>query len=452
MGEQNTVKDANKNLHISEEHESNDHVFAKDYSLQAKELFKTTDVFRNRIMRIKRTIRRLYPDIVNERKKAREWISNRIATVRESPINEIGEVERTQLIEMLTDIKTPFDRVFIRGMFLSIFSELDAFTEAFLTSLFELKPDIMLGNQKQVNASEVFECDSIERLKEKVIQKEIETIKRDSYIDQIYYLERTFNIETLRKFQNWSKYVEITQRRNLIMHNDGITNEQYIKVCGSNGVTCDMKVGQELYLDFDYLMEAISVIEEVSLKLIQTLWRKCFPDNTLLGEFDDILNQTIYSILDDGEWSLAKELGDYACKLKEQEPEFEMMFLINYCIALKNLKEDKKVAELLKRISSIMDQEFVLAKFVLQNDLENTIRMMKKVGTEGTYFRRETYPIFPLFSDMRKEKIFRDTYKSLFGEDIDKKEIDTRIEDAEKADEEGPAVPSSTDNTPLITF
>jgi len=402
---------------------------------EAEMLSRLSNVFRSRILRIKRTIERVYPELEREQQEESARIKSHVFAFKEAPNNEMSEAEQALFIQMLTDSRTPYHSVFIRGMFLSIFSEMDAYTEAFLIELFHMKPDIMLANQKQFSASEVFESDSIESFKKRVILKEVDSIKRESYIDQITYLENKFNINTLKNFPNWSKYVEITQRRNIVTHNDGIVSEQYIKVCSNNKVDCKYEVGEKLKLDYNYLIEAISIIEEVSIKLIHTLWRKCFPCDTFLDEFDIILNQVIFDVLCDKEWSLAKELGSYACSgMKPKNPEAEMMLLVNYCIALNNLNERDKTEQLLEKITSVMDQEFLLAKYVLLNDIENCIRLMKKIGVEGTYFKKESYPIFPLFDEIRKEEKFRETYREIFGEDINKEEIKKRIDEVEKAE------------------
>jgi len=449
------TEEASKNIITEAAHETGEEPDFSPYSTnEAKKLFAVSEVFRNRIMCIKKTIKRVYPDLASERRKAREQLKENIARFNESPLKKYEETELAQLIDMLIDYSTPFDDIFIRGMFLSIFSELDAFTEKYLTALFELKPDAIIANQKPFAASEIFDCDSIEDFKKKVIQKEIDALKRGSYIEQVSFLEKTFNIETLRKFSNWGKYVEITQRRNIVVHNDGIISEQYVKICGNNNAKCDTRVGQKPKLSYNYLMEAISIIEEVSIKLTQTLWRKCFPEEAFIKEFDDILNGTIFSVLSDGEWSLAKELGEYGYyTARTKSAECKMMILVNYCIALNNLDERSKVEDLLRNTDfSIIDKEFVLAKFALLNDVENTIKLMTKIGTGGTFFNKETYPSFPLFSEIKKEKSFRDTYKALFGEDIDREEIKARITEAEKSEEENQEITSDmSDSARLLT-
>jgi hypothetical protein len=305
-----------------------------------------------------------------------------------------------------------------------------------------LKPDVISGNQKQFNASEVFECNSLDDFREKVIQKEIDAIKRESYIEQIEILEKMFKIKTLKDFRNWNKYVEITQRRNIIMHCDGKVTEQYFNMCNKNGSNVYTKVGERLELDYDYLKQAISIIEEVSIKLIQVLWRKCFTDKESQKEFDQVLNDYIFRLLIAEEWDVAMELGDFSFNvIKATTGEYKMMFLINYCIALNNLNKQEETVRLLDNVDfTAIHREFLLAKYVLTNDIDNTVKLMFDIGDKGEYFTNYGYTTFPLFNKVRQNYKFKTSYQEIFGEDITKQEIKLKIKETEEGS-------SNTDET-----
>ena len=85
--------------------------------------------------------------------------------------------------------------------------------------------------EKTLTLKDIADCKSIEEAFECIIDKEIETLKRESYIKQFNLLEQKFDIKTLKKFDNWSRFVEISQRRNIIMHADGIVSNQYLSSC-----------------------------------------------------------------------------------------------------------------------------------------------------------------------------------------------------------------------------
>ena len=77
---------------------------------------------------------------------------------------------------------------------------------------------------------------SIEKIKSQFIEKEVESIRRESYIEQFNILENRFEIKTLKKFEEWSLFVEMAQRRNIMTHNDGVVSDQYLDICNAE---CD---------------------------------------------------------------------------------------------------------------------------------------------------------------------------------------------------------------------
>ena len=221
------------------------------------------------------------------------------------------------------------------------------------------------------------------------------------------------------------------------MHCDGEVTEQYLNICMKNGCKLDLRLNDKITVDYKYLKETISIIEEVSIKLSQVLWRKCFNENKYCEEFDQVLNDYIFSLLINEEWDLAKELGDFAYNIiKTSSEEFKMIFLINYCIALNNLKEHEKTIALLEQIDfSAINQEFLLAKCVLLYDKDNVIKLMHRIGTTGVYFNKESYASFPLFNEIRKDEDFKLKYKNLFDEDIDKEEIKLKLRETEEEEQ-----------------
>ena len=61
----------------------------------------------------------------------------------------------------------------------------------------------------------------------------------------------------------WETFIEITQRRNLFAHNDGIVSTQYLNACKVNSVTHEdnkINIGAELGIDIDYFNKAFNCL------------------------------------------------------------------------------------------------------------------------------------------------------------------------------------------------
>ena len=72
--------------------------------------------------------------------------------------------------------------------------------------------------------------------REKIFAKEVESILRSSHSDQFLWMERVFSIPLTKGLESWPSFIELTERRNLFVHCDGVVSDQYINVCKNNKV------------------------------------------------------------------------------------------------------------------------------------------------------------------------------------------------------------------------
>ena len=86
-----------------------------------------------------------------------------------------------------------------------------------------------------VALTDLIEFEDLESVKRDMLEKEIDSIRRQSYVEQFATLERTFDL-TLRAFQEWPAFVEIGQRRNLMTHNDGQVKPAILSYMRARGI------------------------------------------------------------------------------------------------------------------------------------------------------------------------------------------------------------------------
>ena len=161
------------------------------------------------------------------------------------------------------------------GHLLTLFSTFDAFSGHLLTAIYKKKPDLYQSLTGSMTIAEMLRYEHLDDIKDIILRNEIESFRRDSYIEQFTKLESRFGL-SLKKFPNWSYFVECSQRRNLFTHADGIVNEQYLSVCQKEkySFSSQAKVGDRLAVDKNYVIHACDLLMEVGLKLGQILWRK----------------------------------------------------------------------------------------------------------------------------------------------------------------------------------
>ncbi|MBD2292222.1 hypothetical protein H6G06_01680 [Anabaena sphaerica FACHB-251] len=306
------------------------------------------------------------------------------------------------------------------SLFLGLFSAFDTFTGELLGAIYTKKPELFRKMNRTVSIADILEYNSFDELKVSVLQEEIETFRRKSYVEQFKDLENDFKITTLKGFKNWSYFVECSQRRNLMTHCDGIISEQYIKICEQEGYVfkTPVEIGKKLRLGDEYFAHSCELIIEVGLKLGQTLWRKIFPNE--IEQADEHLNEVVYNHLRPGKWERAKTFSEFFIEQKNISNDLNRKIaLVNRAIALKFGGENEKAVKVLSTVDwSATINEFKLAESVLLDRYDEAVCIMKKINKEGEIIKEESYYDWPLFMDFRESQEFLTSYREIYNKDF----------------------------------
>lgn len=302
------------------------------------------------------------------------------------------------------------------SLFLSLFSAFDAYTGELLRALHVIKPELFARLNRAIPLSEVLAAKGIEELKKSVLDDEVETFRRKSYVEQFEYLETAFGLP-LRKFEKWADFVEAAQRRNLLTHCGGVVSEQYRDQCKKQGYPVDKlpSVGEVIDLGAEYFLPTCELMIEVGVKLGQTLWRKLVPED--LEACDDHLQEVIYDALTVKQWRRAEVLAEFAVNQKAVFNDVTRRIgIINFAIALKNLGRHKELVELVGKTDwSATIGEFKLAQAVLLDRFEDAVVIMSQIGPKGDFLTETSYHTWPLFNEFREREDFRFAYEKLYG-------------------------------------
>jgi hypothetical protein len=124
--------------------------------------------------------------------------------------------------------------ILTKSLFTQIFSEFDAFMGSLLKILYLKNEELLKSIAREISFEDLLGFDNLQAAKLSMLDKEIETFRRDSYVEQFSTLEKKFKIP-LKKFPEWADFVELSQRRNILTHNGGGVSDQYISVCEREG-------------------------------------------------------------------------------------------------------------------------------------------------------------------------------------------------------------------------
>lgn len=327
------------------------------------------------------------------------------------------DVRAARLIEKLGKASAAVDlvpQVFV----LALVGQFDAFVGRILRFLYLARPELMAKSDRSLTLAQLTELGTMESATDYLLEKEIETVLRKSHAEQFGWMENKFKIKLREGLDSWLTFIELTERRNLFAHTNGIISDQYLAVCRENGVELPKESIRGVPLDVnpEYFGAAYSCVFEIGAKLSQVLWRKVLPEQ--IGQADEALTEITFDLLVAGKWQLACNLLDFACcVLKKYESEQRRLIMtINRAQSYKWSGKDDVCRTIVEAEDwTACGLEFRLAVAVLSDDFGGATEVMVEMGKTGPV--KEThYQEWPLFREFRQSEVFLNTYEKIFGE------------------------------------
>jgi hypothetical protein len=331
------------------------------------------------------------------------------------------------------------NKILPRNYIVSIISQYDAFLGNLVKTLYEINPNIIRSSEKELNVEDLFNYESIDELKEHIVDKEVDTLLREEHYEQFKILEKRISSVTGKDFTLTTnlpilpKFIELTQRRNLFVHTNGQTTRQYFesKRKWKFNSECNGELNQELKADSKYCDEAFKILYEISVKLTHVLWRKFVPQER--EHADAHLNQVIFDLLDDNKYDLVIIIANFATDVIKtfSSEQLRKFIIINKAIALKLLGKEKECKNVIKKEDWSIGNEFKLAKLVLEENYDEAGKLMIKIGTNDELVNQKAYNKWPLFKLFRKTEQFKTSYLELYNEEFTLEELQSK-KDIEK--------------------
>lgn len=310
-----------------------------------------------------------------------------------------------------------------RGLLVALVSQFDALVGALIRHLLKSKPEILNSSERHLTFSELAAFASIEDATDHILDKEVESVLRESHSDQFGWLERKFNVPLRKDLAVWPVFVEVAERRNLFVHTNGVVSQQYLDVCRRHGckMSEDARKGKQLPLGRDYFQTAYECILEIGVKLGQVLWRKVLPMEISAAD-KNLINAT-YNLLVEGRYQSARILLDFATQtLKKHSTESDRLTLvINRAQAHKWGGDEDTCRQILNAEDwTATGAKYQLAHAVLSDDFGKANLLVRQIGANDDMLGKNVYREWPLFKEYRKTAEFNILFEELFGEPMNK--------------------------------
>lgn len=357
------------------------------------------------------------------RKKKKEFLEEHGTVVEEEenwkryqvPVTHTSQMKsinrRQQRVATAYEILPP---VFV----VSLVSQYDAFLGQLIAEILRIKPELLNASEKNISFSDLQEFSSIEAARESIVEKEVEGVLRKSHSEQFLWLEKKLGVELRKGLDSWPSFVELTERRNLFVHADGLVSTQYLQACKANGVELDEDVvlGVRLEATKEYIRSSYECLFEISSKLTQVIWRKLLPGE--MDTADSALVSITYDLLLEKQNRLASNLLSFAVEgLKKWDSEINRrMLVINYAQSYYHRGDKATTNRILEREDwSACSDDFKMCELVLREEYESAFTLMGKLG-KGSPFNENHYLEWPVFRQFRKHEEFPREYEKVFGE------------------------------------
>lgn len=318
----------------------------------------------------------------------------------------------------------------------SLISLYDAYIGKLIKVMLYNKPEMLNGSDKTFSYSTLSIFESLDQVREHIMEKEVETVLRKSHAEHFEWLEKKLSIPLKKGLDIWPTFIELTERRNLFVHNDGIVSSQYLHVCKNHKVNFDKepKVGSSLKAGPKYFEQGYECIFEIGVKLGQVMWRKLCPDET--EEADSQLISLSLDLIAEEKYKLAIELLKFIPnipRVSQLSGEMKYMFKINLAQAYKwDGQEDECLKILDTEDFSALAYKFKLADAVLREDFPTAAEFMKRVDHEE--MPKGVWMDWPLFQQFVETDEFKSTYYEKYGEEFISEDI--KVVDMENIDPE----------------
>jgi hypothetical protein len=296
---------------------------------------------------------------------------------------------------------------------ISLISCVECFLSKVLHAYFDKYPEKIESGEKQFSFFDLKDLGTIDDARKFIIDTKIEKILRGSVEEWITYFKSELKLGMAYIDKYKDDLSEAYQRRNILVHNEGIVNTIYIKKV-PNKFKAATKPGEKISVSEKYLIDIIEKYESSFILSAAEIWKKIEPENTNRGH---ILNEIVYRHLINERWQIAHDLSFFVKNDKQIDEAPRLIATINYWQSIKwQGKYDEIFEEIKKSDFSAKDEIYTLAKYALLDDENEFWKLLpelyktKKIPEEYIYE-------WPLFRKLRQSRRYKRELKKMIGND-----------------------------------
>ena len=345
--------------------------------LLTRELAEVDESVLDRYLRVFQSIDEATGTVAGEREAA---LSEALAEVSA----DLPEgIEQPYVSAVLRSLRPSLGARFLHSSLLTILvSELEMFINQLARACFEVHPGA-LGKERTLKWSEISAFDSIDEVRDHLVDESVVDLLHGSMLDWIEFFEGTFKISQIAAARTFVAS-EAVQRRHCIAHNAGSASRQYVERLSAFKTDVNVKVGQSLEVDSAYIARAADALMLVAYSLVWALGVKLTPDKKWVPRLLSHLSNRTMFMLQEQRYDLVRQIvsGAPLASMSNDNAYSALVMQVNGWIAAKEVGRFADVRADVERFDvATRDNTFKLAKLALldQNEegLELAVRMLR---------------------------------------------------------------------------
>jgi hypothetical protein len=300
----------------------------------------------------------------------------------------------------------------------------DGYLADLLRDLFKDKIELASLSSKNIVYSELIAIGSIEGVRQRLIEIEVENVLRDGWDGQSEYFSKLIDWNIKEKWGKWDSFYELIQTRNIIVHNGGKINQYYLSRIKKNtniDIT-NLHIGDKKLITLEYINNILTLLQELAIQLTIGLRRKVFPNKQ--NEIDEAWTDISYELLIENKFKLLCDVLEDVMRLDKFHMQSNRFIVTaNYCIAqIKCGNKQLAIKHIEKFDVSGMKTRYVMAKEIILGNIDLAIKLIPTAEILAWEYRE-----WPLFSLISHSEEFRKAFQNHFKEDFSVQQLDSKM-------------------------
>ncbi|WP_349517491.1 hypothetical protein [Leuconostoc mesenteroides] len=275
--------------------------------------------------------------------------------------------------------------------------------------------------KKTLTLEEIQNLGSLDAAEDFLLESSVSEVMRKSASDWINKLGK-INNKIFKLNNEKDKMIEFFQRRNIIVHNNGVINSYYLNNVGED-FTRDLEKGKTIDVDKDYISDKITECRLFGLKIFWLWFEVAFKGD--IKAMASLYADFSFKLLEDKKFDEARHVYNLILDYKHKlDSSLAMKVNINLIQTYKwQDKKDKVEEEVNKLDFSMANEEYLMCRCLLLDDFNGALTYMKKKlrGIESKAEQQElidAYLRWPLFKNILTNETFID-YLDTMGYNVD---------------------------------